>query len=84
MSTAAQRAKTLLKSARDAIAAKEFDKALRDAQDVLQHDAANYNAMIFAGLALDKLKCVNESAAMYRRAIDAQPTQILAWQVAIP
>ncbi len=56
--------------------------ALKEANAALEADAENYNALVFAGLALHQLKCVKESVDVYRRAIASQPTQLLAWQVA--
>ncbi|KAL1924268.1 uncharacterized protein VTP21DRAFT_7303 [Calcarisporiella thermophila] len=69
-----------LKLAREAIAAKDFENAVRCCQRVLNWEPDNYNARVFLGVAYLNLNKPEESEASYKRAIDINPTQILAWQ----
>ncbi|KAF7321489.1 Antiviral protein [Mycena kentingensis (nom. inval.)] len=69
-----------LKAARDAIGKKDFALAKNSAEQALAFDPTNYNANVFLGLALLELGELDESEIAYRRAIDANPEQLLAWQ----
>jgi superkiller protein 3 len=69
-----------LKASREAIQAKDWEKAVEEAKQVLEYEAGNYNAYVFQGLALLNLKRYDESEEAYRAAIRSQPVQLLAWQ----
>lgn len=51
-------------------------------QEILSGDANNYNALIFQGSALAHLQRFGEALESYRKAGEADPSQVLAWQVA--
>jgi superkiller protein 3 len=72
--------KSKLKASREAIQAKDWNTAYAAAQEVLEHDAGNYNALVFKALAASNLNKDDESETLYERAITVQPTQQLAWQ----
>lgn len=69
-----------LKASREAIQAKDWEKAEVEAKQILEYEADNYNALVFRGLALLHLKRYDESEEAYRDATKAQPSQLLAWQ----
>lgn len=73
-------AKARLKASREAIQAKQWDRAAEEAGAVLEAEPDNYNALVFRGLALLNLKQHEESESAYRAAVAVQPLQILAWQ----
>ncbi|KAA1082457.1 Superkiller protein 3 [Puccinia graminis f. sp. tritici] len=75
--------KAHLKSARDAISAKDWEKAQASAEAALAIDNQSYNAYVFLGLAQLNLKKVSESEAAYRAAIKIDQVQPLAWQALI-
>ncbi|KAJ7115490.1 hypothetical protein C8R43DRAFT_902679, partial [Mycena crocata] len=72
--------KTKLKAAREALGKKQYAAAKDAAEQALAFDPTNYNANVFVGLALLELGDFTESEQAYRRAIDASPDQLLAWQ----
>ncbi|KAJ7124904.1 superkiller protein 3 [Mycena epipterygia] len=72
--------KAKLKSAREALGKKQYAAAKDAAEQALAFDPANYNANVFLGLALLELGDHAQSEQAYRRAIDASPEQLLAWQ----
>ncbi|KAF8629112.1 hypothetical protein AX17_005698 [Amanita inopinata Kibby_2008] len=72
--------KNKLKFARDALSKKDFTKAKDIALEVLEYEANNYNAHVFLGLALLELDERDESEQTYRKAIQLDPNQQLAWQ----
>ncbi|KAF7375997.1 Antiviral protein [Mycena sanguinolenta] len=69
-----------LKAARDALGKKQYAAAKDAAEQALAFDPENYNANVFIGLALLELGDFAQSEQAYRRAIDASPEQLLAWQ----
>ncbi|PIL34098.1 hypothetical protein GSI_03809 [Ganoderma sinense ZZ0214-1] len=73
-------AKTKLKGARDAIAKKDYEKARDAAQQALEYDPDNYLANVFLGVAYRNLKDYQQSEQVYRKAIDSDGQQLLAWQ----
>ncbi len=77
-------AKAALKASREAIGKKDFDKALEEADKVLQYEPEHYQALVFRGLALLSLKRFEESETTYRKATQLKPTELLAWQVSVP
>ncbi|KAJ7675089.1 superkiller protein 3 SKI3 [Mycena rosella] len=72
--------KAKLKLAREALSKKQYAAAKDAAEQALAFDPANYNANVFIGLALLELGDFAQSEQAYRRAIDASPEQLLAWQ----
>jgi len=50
-------------------------------QEILTLDPRNYNALVFRGAALVGLQRIMEALDSYRQATQADPAQILAWQV---
>ncbi|KAJ7668399.1 TPR-like protein [Mycena polygramma] len=72
--------KAKLKAAREALGKKQYAAAKDAAEQALTFDPANYNANVFIGLALLELGDFVQSEQAYRRAIDASPEQLLAWQ----
>ncbi|PLW51233.1 hypothetical protein PCASD_01010 [Puccinia coronata f. sp. avenae] len=72
--------KAQLKSAREAISAKDWERAEASAKAALAIDNQSYNAYVFLGLALLNLNKVTESEAAYRAAIAIDQPQPLAWQ----
>ncbi|KAF8739668.1 Tetratricopeptide repeat, partial [Rhizoctonia solani] len=72
--------KAKLKASREAINNKDWKTAQRTAEDVLSYDAANYNGNVFLGLASFELNEIDKSEQAYRKAIDIQPDQLLAWR----
>ncbi|KAK0207900.1 superkiller protein 3 [Desarmillaria ectypa] len=73
-------AKLKLKAARDFIAKKDFAAARDSAEKVLEFEPDNYNATVFLGLAFLELKDFDKSEQAYRRAIELNSEQLLAWQ----
>ncbi|KAK0232722.1 TPR-like protein [Armillaria fumosa] len=73
-------ARTKLKAARDSIAKKDFVAARDSAEKVLEFEPDNYNATVFLGLALLELEDFGKSEQAYRRAIELNREQLLAWQ----
>lgn len=72
--------KAALKSARDAIRNKEYKEALKHCKAVLKLEKNNYNAWVFIGLAASELEQPDQAHAAYKKAIEADPEQLLAWQ----
>ncbi|XP_035667182.1 tetratricopeptide repeat protein 37-like isoform X1 [Branchiostoma floridae] len=72
--------KAALKAAREAIRKKEYKEALKHCKDVLKQDKNNYHALVFVGVAAAELDQPDQAQAAYRRAAEAEPDQLLAWQ----
>ncbi|KAG8752591.1 Superkiller protein 3 [Ceratobasidium sp. 428] len=72
--------KAKLKASRDAIGKKDFSAGLKAAEEVLTYDASNYYGNVFVGRSAFELGEIEKSEQAYRRAIDIQPDQLLAWQ----
>ncbi|EJD03262.1 TPR-like protein [Fomitiporia mediterranea MF3/22] len=72
--------KSKLKSARDYIGKKNFEKAREAAEEVISYEPDNYNANVFLGLAFLELGQLDQSEQAYIRATQSQPDQALAWQ----
>ncbi|NXL35437.1 TTC37 protein, partial [Glaucidium brasilianum] len=72
--------KTALKSARDAIRNKEYKEALKHCKAVLKQEKNNYNAWVFIGLSAAELGQPDQSKGAYKKAIEIEPNQLLAWQ----
>ncbi|RPD63776.1 TPR-like protein [Lentinus tigrinus ALCF2SS1-6] len=72
--------KTKVKAARDAINKKDYEKARELALNVLEYEPSNYHAHVFLGIAFSNLKQYSESEQAYRKAIETDSEQLLAWQ----
>ncbi|CAK6950140.1 SKI3 subunit of superkiller complex protein isoform X1 [Scomber scombrus] len=72
--------KTALKSAREAIKNKEFKEALKHCKAVLKIEKNNYNAWVFIGLAASELEQPDQAQTAYKKAVELEPEQLLAWQ----
>ncbi|XP_008417156.1 tetratricopeptide repeat protein 37 [Poecilia reticulata] len=72
--------KAALKSAREAINNKEFKEVLKHCKAVLKLEKNNYNAWVFIGKAASELEQPDQSQAAYRKAVELEPEQLLAWQ----
>ncbi|KAJ1975290.1 Superkiller protein 3 [Dimargaris xerosporica] len=72
--------KARLKQIKEALGAKDFEKAYRSAKSILQFEAANYNALIFLGVACHNLEKWDECEAAYKEALQVDDSQPLAWQ----
>ncbi|XP_028270301.1 tetratricopeptide repeat protein 37 [Parambassis ranga] len=72
--------KAALKSAREAIKNKEFKEALKHCKIVLKLEKNNYNAWVFIGLAASELDQPEQSQTAYKKAVELEPEQLLAWQ----
>ncbi|XP_035745210.1 tetratricopeptide repeat protein 37 [Egretta garzetta] len=72
--------KAALKSARDAIRNKEYKEALKHCKAVLKQEKNNYNAWVFIGLSAAELEQPDQAKGAYRKAIELEPNQLLAWQ----
>uniref|UniRef100_A0A669R1N4 Tetratricopeptide repeat domain 37 n=1 Tax=Phasianus colchicus TaxID=9054 RepID=A0A669R1N4_PHACC len=73
--------KAALKSAREAIRNKEYKEALKHCKAVLKQEKNNYNAWVFIGLAAAELEQPDQAKGAYKKAIELEPNQLLAWQV---
>ncbi|OSD01253.1 TPR-like protein [Trametes coccinea BRFM310] len=69
-----------LKAAREALSKQDNEKARDSALGVLEFEPDNYNANVFLGLAYLRLGELEKSEQAYRKAIDLNPEQALAWQ----
>nr|CAD7203299.1 unnamed protein product [Timema douglasi] len=72
--------KLLLKEAREAIKNKDHKTALKHCKEVLKHDRNNYNGLVLFGVALQESDQKDQAPKAFRKAIEASPKQILAWQ----
>uniref|UniRef100_A0A8C3AUP9 SKI3 subunit of superkiller complex n=1 Tax=Cyclopterus lumpus TaxID=8103 RepID=A0A8C3AUP9_CYCLU len=72
--------KAALKSAREAIKNKEFKDALKHCKAVLKLEKNNYNAWVFIGLAASELEHTDQAQTAYKKAVELEPEQLLAWQ----
>ncbi|MEE6508118.1 hypothetical protein FKM82_019100 [Ascaphus truei] len=72
--------KVALKNARDAIRNKDYKDVLKQCKAVLKLEKNNYNAWVFIGLAAAELEQPDQAKAAYRKAVELEPGQLLAWQ----
>ncbi|XP_018776123.1 SKI3 subunit of superkiller complex protein [Serinus canaria] len=72
--------KAALKSAREAIRNKQYKEALKHCKAVLKQEKNNYNAWVFIGLAAAELEQPDQAKGAYKKAIELEPNQLLAWQ----
>jgi len=47
----------------------------------LKLEKSNYNAWVFIGLAASELEQPDQAQTAYRKAVELEPEQLLAWQV---
>lgn len=52
-------------------------------QAVLKLEKNNYNAWVFIGLAASELDQPDQSQTAYKKAVELEPEQLLAWQVKV-
>jgi len=76
-------ANAALKDARKALDAKDWESALKCAQQALELDKNNYNAFIFCGLAQYNLGQIQKGEQAYMKATELDPKNIVAWQARI-
>ena len=50
-------------------------------QAVLKLEKNNYNAWVFIGLAASELEQPDQAQTAYKKAVELEPEQLLAWQV---
>ena len=73
--------KIKLKGAREALDRKDFEFAREQCSQVLELDPANYNALVFLGLAEQNLVHYERSQEAYEKAIQVNAENLLAYQV---
>ncbi|XP_046996555.1 tetratricopeptide repeat protein 37 [Schistocerca americana] len=76
----AKEIKTNLKEAREAIKNKDFNTALQKCKAVLKADRNNYVGLVLFGVALQESDKRDQAPNAFRKAIEASPKQLLAWQ----
>ncbi|XP_064475190.1 tetratricopeptide repeat protein 37-like [Ornithodoros turicata] len=72
--------KKALKDARDALRDKDYKAALKHCKAALKADKNCYTAWVFVGAAAQEIDELEQAVAAFRKAIDIQPDQLLAWQ----
>jgi tetratricopeptide (TPR) repeat protein len=77
----ATRVKSLLKRAREEIAAKRFAEALVSVQDALDYEPENLNALLFKALACQNLNQWEESESTLLKIVTLNPELLSAYQV---
>lgn len=50
-------------------------------QAVLKLEKNNYNAWVFIGVAASELEQPDQAQTAYKKAVELEPEQLLAWQV---
>uniref|UniRef100_A0A3B3SLZ1 SKI3 subunit of superkiller complex n=1 Tax=Paramormyrops kingsleyae TaxID=1676925 RepID=A0A3B3SLZ1_9TELE len=76
----AKEVKSALKNAREAIKNKEYKEALKHCKAVLKLEKNNYNAWVFIGVAACELEQPDQAQTAYKKAMELEPGQPLAWQ----
>ncbi|XP_063225938.1 superkiller complex protein 3 [Bacillus rossius redtenbacheri] len=76
----AKEIKALLKEAREAIKNKDHKTALKHCKTVLKYDRNNYHGLVLFGVSLQESDQRDQAPKAFRKAIEAAPKQILAWQ----
>lgn len=74
-----EKAKLLLKEAREAIKNKDYERAMKYVQSVLKEDKYNYMALVFLGLCLQELGPVQQASKAFQKAAELNPKNPLAW-----
>ncbi|KAJ2081090.1 Superkiller protein 3 [Coemansia sp. RSA 988] len=72
--------KAKLKSAKTAVAEKDYDYAYDLCHDLLELDADNYNVHILLGVSCQHMSKWSEGERVYQRAMEMPKANILAWQ----
>lgn len=52
-------------------------------QTVLKQEKNNYNAWVFIGVAAAELEQPDQAQGAYKKAVELEPDQLLAWQVCV-
>ncbi|KAJ1971494.1 Superkiller protein 3, partial [Dimargaris cristalligena] len=73
-------AKAKLKQTKEAIGKGDYPTAYRLAKGILDFESQNYTAWIFLGVACQNQENWEEGESAYKRAIDVDDSQLLAWQ----
>nr|POE98256.1 superkiller protein 3 [Quercus suber] len=72
--------KSTLKAAKAALEAKDWEKAVTEANSVLRADASNHFALLFLGRAYEKQGKLDDASQSYHAAADSKPDDSQAWQ----
>ncbi|KAJ7369929.1 Tetratricopeptide repeat protein 37 [Desmophyllum pertusum] len=72
--------KSALKNARECIKNKDYKEALKHCKTVLKADKTNYTALVFFGKCASELDQPDQAHMAYKKAIESDDTQLLAWQ----
>lgn len=72
--------KAALKAIVEAVKQQKFDDALEQAQDFIQREPKNHQALVLLALALDKKDRLDESEKTYEAAAKLKPNDAQAWQ----
>ncbi|KAM3588689.1 Superkiller protein 3 [Umbelopsis sp. WA50703] len=72
--------KANLKNAREALGAKKYAEAVKFCNRVLDFESQNYNAYVFLGVAHNGLEQYEDAENDYKKAIEINQDQLLAWQ----
>lgn len=72
--------KAALKAINEAIKQQKFDAVIQQAQDFLQKEPRNYNALTFLAYALDKKDNLEDAEKTYDTATKLRPNDHTAWQ----
>lgn len=71
--------KLALKACKKALDEQDYKQARLHAETAMRHDAKNYQACVYYGLACQNLNFEYESVSGYRKAIALQPEHPVAW-----
>ncbi|XP_020629638.1 tetratricopeptide repeat protein 37-like isoform X2 [Orbicella faveolata] len=77
---ATKEVKTSLRNARECIKNKDYKEALKHCKAVLKADKTNYTALVFFGKCASELNQPDQAYMAYKKAIESDETQLLAWQ----
>nr|POF15236.1 superkiller protein 3 [Quercus suber] len=72
--------KSILKAAKAALDAQDWEKAVTEAKNVLRTDASNHFALLFLGRAYEKQGKLDDASNSYHAAADSKPEDSQAWQ----
>ncbi|KAJ1652869.1 Superkiller protein 3 [Dispira simplex] len=72
--------KSRLKQAKEALGKQDYPMAQRLARGIVEFEPSNYTAWVFLGVACQHLEQWDDCKEAYQRAIEVDPTALLAWQ----
>lgn len=72
--------KAALKAINDAVKQNKFDDAIERAQNFLQKEPGNYNALVLLAFALEKKDRLDEAEEALEAAANLRPDEVTAWQ----